>query len=187
MKRPLSALALAGCAVLVNAQTASTVSENLVHTHSSFDLIVRAPYADAAPLFGPEGERAWAGQHWDPRFIHPSPPRDEQGAVFTVNHGPLNAVWVTTCFDFEDRHFQYVSFLPGMMVTTVDVRFKPLDAESTRVTVVYTRTALSGEGGRHVLAMTAGDRRAGSEWQQAIDAYLAVRKRGPTSLPNQNP
>jgi hypothetical protein len=49
--------------------------------------MVHAPFAKAAPLFGPEGERAWAGKHWNPEFIHPQPARDVEGAVFTIQHG----------------------------------------------------------------------------------------------------
>ena len=79
-------------------------------------------------------------------------------------------------FDVEGRHFQYVYFIPDLMVTVIDVRFKPLGADSTAVNVVYTRTALTLEGNQHVTAMTEGDKKAGKEWQQAIDAYLAHAK-----------
>jgi hypothetical protein len=67
-----------------------------LHLSTSFDLVVHAPYAKTAPLFGPEGERAWAGKHWNPEFIHPQPAADIEGAVFTIQHGPYKAVWVTT-------------------------------------------------------------------------------------------
>lgn len=143
---------------------------------TSFDLSVAASYAKTAPLFGPEGERAWAGKHWDPQFIHPQPAHDEQGAVFTVKHGPYTAVWVNTLFDVEARHFQYVYFLQNLMVTTIDVQFKPVDASTTQVHVTYTRTAVTPEGNEHVTAMSEGDKTAGKDWQQAIGEYLAERK-----------
>jgi hypothetical protein len=148
-----------------------------MHTETAFDLVVHASYSETAPLFGPEGERAWTGKHWDPQFIHPLPARDVEGAVFTIKHGPFNATWVTTVFDMEARHFQYVYFLPDLMVTTINVRFKPVDAASTQVKVIYTRTALTPAGNEHVTAMTDGDQNSGKEWLDAIDAYLAGRKR----------
>ena len=157
-------------------QTAN-VSEQCVRTKTSFDLTVHASYDETAPLFGPEGERPWAGKHWDPQFIYPRPARDEEGAVFTVQHGPVSAVWVNTVFDVEGRHFQYAYFIAGLMVTTIDVRFNPVDVANTQVHVVYTRTAPAPEGNEHVTAMTEGDHRAGKEWQEAIDTYLANRKR----------
>jgi hypothetical protein len=127
-------------------------------------------------LFGPNGERGWAGKHWNPEFIHPQPGADVEGAVFTVQHGPYRAVWVNTLFDVEARHFQYVYFLPDLIVSVIDVRFKPDGADSTKVNVVYARTAITPPGNEHVAAMSEIDRTAGKDWQVAIDAYLAGDK-----------
>jgi hypothetical protein len=154
-------------------QSASRPRENLMHVQNSFDLVVHASYAETAPLFGPEGERAWAGKHWDPQFVHPLPARDVAGAVFTIRHGPYSAVWVTTQFDLEARHIQYAYFLQNLMVTTIDVRFKPIDPSTTGVSVVYTRTAVTPEGNEHVTAMSEGDKDSGKDWQDALDKYLA--------------
>ncbi len=54
------------------------------HVTNSFHFVIRAPLSRAAPLFGPEGERCWAGQHWNPQFLYPQPGKDVEGAVFTV-------------------------------------------------------------------------------------------------------
>ena len=45
----------------------------LMHARSEFTFTVQAPMAEAFPLFGPEGERAWAGPEWDPQFVYPIP------------------------------------------------------------------------------------------------------------------
>lgn len=163
------------CATLALGQTAPVARETLMHTQSSFELIVHASFAETAPLFGPEGERVWAGKHWDPQFLYPQPAHDSEGAVFTVKHGPVTAVWVNTRFDIEARHFQYVYFLSNLMVTTIDVRFTSLGPDTTRVNVTYTRTAIAPEGNEHVQAMSEGDKSAGGEWQRSIDRYLADR------------
>jgi hypothetical protein len=180
MRSLLLLVALAASAAPALAQDVSTperaaAKEQLMRTQSSFDVVVRAPYAETAPLFGPEGERAWAGKHWDPHFIHPLPAHDEEDAVFTIQHGPFNAVWVTALYDVEGRHFKYVYFLDNLLVTTIDVRFEIIDAASTRARVVYTRTALQPEGNEHVTAFTSLDKTAGPEWQRAIDAWLSSR------------
>ena len=143
--------------------------------------VVEVAAQAAEGLFGPNGERAWAGEDWDPQFIYPQPAADVEGAVFTVQHGPLTAVWVTTAHDMEARHFQYVYFLPGLMVTTIDVRFSVVGADATGVNVVYTRAAIAPKGNAHVTAMTEGDKQAGKEWQTALDTYLAQGK--PRSKP----
>lgn len=165
------------------ALSASTLGQSpvsastLLRTQTTFDLVVHLPYAEAAPLFGPEGERSWAGKHWNPQFLYPRLPRDEQNAVFTIQHGPVTVTWVNTLFDLEGRHFIYAYFIPGIMVSTIDVAFTPTDAKTTKVHVAYTRTALTTEGNGHVAAFTETDKAAAHDWQTAIDTYLASRKR----------
>lgn len=176
MKPAFTIAAAAAIGVSALAQSPAVPSIQLLRTETAFDLTVRLPYTEAAPLFGPEGERAWAGKHWDPHFVYPQPAHDEQGAVFSVQHGPVTATWVNTLFDLEGRHFIYAYFIPGIMVTTIDVRFTSPSADTTKVHVVYTRTALTHEGNEHVSALTAGDKSAAHEWQQSIEAYLASRK-----------
>jgi hypothetical protein len=166
-----AAIALTACA-----RTPAAGPAPLQHVMTTFDLMVNAPYAIAAPLFGPEGERAWAGRHWNPEFIYPQPARDEEGAVFTIQHGHMKAVWVNTLMDTPAQHFQYVYVLPDIMVTVIDVRFKVISPDATGVNVVYTRTALTPGGNEHVSAMSADDKTAGKEWEQAISAYLAQQK-----------
>src|SRR5690242_9641972 len=77
----------------------SLPASQLLRTQTAFDLTIALPYTEAAPLFGPEGERHWAGKHWDPQFLYPQPAHDEQGAVFTVQHGQVTATWVNTLYD----------------------------------------------------------------------------------------
>jgi hypothetical protein len=168
-------IAVLGLAIPAWTQPPPAAPEPLLHIRTAFDLVVHLPYEKAAPLFGPEGERVWVGKHWDPKFIYPQPANDVEGAVFTIQHGPFSAVWVNTLFDLPGRHFQYVYFLPGLMVTVIDVRFKQIDA-ATQVNVIYTRTAITPEGNEHVQAMSENDKTSGKDWQQAIDAYCASRK-----------
>lgn len=167
-------IGLAGMAMPALAQ--SPVAQPLLRTSTSFNLVVHAPYAKAAPLFGPEGERLWAGKHWNPEVLYPQPAADEEGMVFTIQHGPVKAVWINTLFDVNARHFQYVYIIPEIMVTVIDVRFKIVSAETTGVHVVYMRTALTPEGNEHVNTMTEGDKTAGKEWEEAIAQYLAHEK-----------
>jgi hypothetical protein len=170
-------LAFTAAAVIsTSALGQSTPAPQLARTQTAFDILVHLPYVEAAPLFGPEGERPWAGKQWNPQFLYPQPAHDEQGAVFTIQPGPVTAVWVNTLFDLDMRHFIYACFITGIMVTTVDVRFNPIEPAATKVHVVYTRTALTLEGNDHVTTFTDADKTAAHDWQQAIDDYLANRK-----------
>jgi len=175
MNHLLTFLAASAFAAPAVAQVAADPSQNCLHISTSFDLTVHASYTETIPLFGPEGERAWAGKHWNPQFVYPRPAKDVEGAVFVVQHGPFHAAWVNTAFDIEGRHLQYVYFMADLMVTVIDVRFKPISPNSTAVHVTYTRTALTLAGNEHVIAMSEGDKSAGKEWQQGIDAYLDSR------------
>jgi hypothetical protein len=155
-----------------NAQSAAVPA----HVSNSFHFVIRAPLSRAAPLFGPEGERCWAGQHWNPVFLYPQPGTDVEGTVFTVRRGAETSVWVNTLFDPEGGRMQYVSFVPGIHVFTVDVRLTPLDSSSTSVEVTYVRTALNVGANNEVQAMGNGDRESGPHWQQAIETCLAAQR-----------
>jgi hypothetical protein len=172
-------IAFAALSSQASSPTVPSRQQPCLHTRTSFDLLVHASYAVTAPLFGPNGERSWAGEDWNPEFIYPrqpsegQPASDEEGAVFTVRHGPFSAVWVTTAFDVVARHYQYVYFQPDLMVAVIDVRFQPMSAVSTAVDVVFTRTALTLQGNKHVTAMSEIDKTAGKDWPKALDDYLA--------------
>jgi hypothetical protein len=175
MRRLLTCLALWGFAVVAGAQEKAPAPAPCLHTETRFHITVPAPYEEASLIFGPEGERVWAGEEWDPYFLYPLPARDEEGAVFTLHHGPMQVTWINTAFDLPGRHIQYVYFLPGVMVTLIDLRFQPAGA-STGVDVRYARTALSPDGNEHVQEFTRHDQKSGRHWQEGIDAWLAGRK-----------
>lgn len=144
------------------------------HVVNTFRFQLAAPLARVAPLFGPEGERCWAGKHWDPHFLYPQPARDTEGAVFTVQHGPHTSVWVNTVFDLDHGRMQYVSVIDGVVVSVIDVRLTALDASHTSVEVTYARTALDPAANDVVTAMGSDDRDSGPHWQQSIEGCLGV-------------
>jgi hypothetical protein len=154
---------------------AAEPAQQLAHVSNTFSFIVNASMRDAAPLFGPEGERAWAGEDWNPQFVFPTPAKDIEDAVFTVRHGEQTAVWVNTVFDVEVGRMQYVYVLADLLATTIDVRLHPIDLAHTRVDVTYVRTALRPEGNEHVLHMGRHDGQQGPEWETSINAYLLHR------------
>jgi hypothetical protein len=153
-------------------QSAGTAPAMPAHVSNSFEFEIHAPLSTAAKLFGPEGERCWAGRHWNPVFVYPQPGKDVEGAVFTVQHGPHTVVWVNTIFDLGAGRMQYVAVIPDAMTFTVDVRLSSVDASTTHVKVIYTRTALDPAVNQDVIAMGKSDRESGPDWQKAIEGYL---------------
>ncbi len=147
------------------------------HASTSFQFVIDAPMARAAPLFGPEGERAWSGKEWDPQFVYPSRPADIEGAVFTVAHGDHPSVWVNTRFDLREGRMQYVVFVPAVMTTTIDVDLTP-QGPKTVAKVTYRRTALTAEAEAHVAMLSEDDASKGPEWSRAISNLLRSKRSG---------
>ena len=172
-------LALATCVLPLLSQKPEAIvtvsSQPAAHVSNSFAFTVNAPLKDAAPLFGPEGERAWSGDDWNPQFVFPVPARDVEGAVFTVRHGEHTAIWVNTLFDLSAGRMQYVYVLGDLLTTTIDVRLHATDAAHTKVEVTYVRTALRPEANEHATALGKHDGEQGEAWEKAINAYLLRR------------
>jgi hypothetical protein len=74
-------------------QTAETVHTptQFAHVNNTFRFEAAAPLARVAPLFGPEGERCWAGKHWDPQFVYPSRPEIWRGPFSRCGTGSITA------------------------------------------------------------------------------------------------
>lgn len=148
----------------------------LAHARSEFTFTMQAPMAEAFPLFGAEGERAWGGPHWDPQFVYPVPAKDVEGAVFRVHHGHHSATWVNTAFDAQAGHAAYVYVIDGKLATRIDVQLSPIDPGTTRAQVRYERTALDPSVNPDVADMAQNDPKMGSEWEREIAAYLKSRR-----------
>ena len=175
MNPALLALVLA-LPLLTTSQTAETMQTppHIAHVSNTFHFQLAAPLARVAPLFGPEGERCWAGKDWDPHFLYPQPARDIAGRrLHRPARPPHNSIWVNTVFDLAAGSMQYVSVLPDVLLNVIDVHLKPIDATRTAVEVTYTRTALAPAANEDVTAMGTADRDNGPHWQTTIEACLS--------------
>jgi hypothetical protein len=144
-----------------------------VHLSTRFHFEVDAPFSRTALLFGPESERSWAGEHWNPIFFYPQPGKDIEGAVFTVANGPHTSIWVNTLYDVAGGRMQYVAIVPQVVATLVDVKLTSVDSGKTRVDVTYTRTALDPVANDYVRDLDRHDAVSGPEWGKAIHASLS--------------
>lgn len=147
-------------------------STEMAHTRAEFKFTANAAFEQTAPLFGANEERKWSPD-WSPQFVYPTPARDAPGMVFRVEHGQHSSVWINTVFDLAAGHIQYAYVLNDAMVTLIDIHLTREGAEKTGVDVVYERTALMPEANEHVQHFAKGDERAGKEWEEAINGYLA--------------
>ena len=152
-------------------QSSAPAATQPVQVRSEFQFNLGVSPAQAAPLFGPEGERCWAGGDWNPHFVFPQPAHDQQDAVFTVPHGSSTMTWVNTVFNIAEGHIQYVAFIPSAMAMTVDVRLTPA-AAGTHVDVTFVHTALDPSVNAKVAEMAEHHRSSGPEWVHNIESCL---------------
>jgi hypothetical protein len=124
-------------------------AERAVRSHS---FVLALPVARAFPLFEPEGERVWA-KGWEPKYLHPANGRTEAGMVFTTSHGGEDTTWLMTRYEPAAGIVEYARVTPGSRIASVLVQCARLDAARTRVTVIYTFTALSEAGNGYVRSM----------------------------------
>jgi hypothetical protein len=147
-------------------------AERAVRSHV---FTVPLPPVEAFRLFEPEGEREWA-QGWDPRYLYPHDGTAQPGMVFTTRHGNESTIWNLTRHDPQAGVVEYLRVTPGSRLASVLVQCAAVGSDQTRVTVVYTFTALSEAGNDYVRAMDEGHYRAFIEgWGTAIEAALAKR------------
>jgi hypothetical protein len=156
-------------------------SGSALRCRGEFTLAVRAPFAEAIELFGAHGESVWAGPDWNPRFLDPVPPHDQAGAVYLMRGSEGTILGYTTDFDREAGHLRHVFVRGANSVTVIDIRLVASTSASTKVTVVYERTALHPGAEPEVRALAAQDEAQAKEWEDAIAAYLKSR---PTARPD---
>ena len=108
--------------------------------------------------------------------MYPIPAKDVEGAVFRMHHGHHSATWVNTAFDARAGHAAYAYVIEGKLTTWIDVQLTPVDAATTRVRVMYERTALSPSVNQDIAEMAQTDPKMGAEWEKAIGEYLRSGK-----------
>ena len=138
---------------------------------SNFRLTANAPFDVAWPLFGADKERVWAPD-WEPVFLWPEKPFDQEGMVFRVRARRQDrglgqhrirpfgtADSIRLCDSGCGGHGDHARAHAGI-------------AARRNVDVVYERTALAERQMKLVRDMAARDRVAGTEWSQQINGYL---------------
>jgi hypothetical protein len=162
----------AGLAMVSVALTPQEPATALAHTRTQFHFTAEAAFEQVATLFGADEERKWS-PGWNPQFVYPNPPRDQEGMIFRVEHGQFSSVWVNTALDLAAGHIQYVYVVNEAMATLIDIHLTRNGAMKTGVTVVYERTALTPEANEHVAHFAKQDEGAGTEWSHGINGYFA--------------
>ena len=173
-----------------SAPNPSVSAAERAHVVSTFRFEMAGPTERVAPLFAPEAERRWAGDHWKPAFLYPEPGRDVPGTVWTIQFGHFYSAWVNT-LDLTSGRIQYeamapdrlvtvvpdrlVTVVPDRLVTVVDVRVTALAPAHTDVDVTYTRTALHPAPTEDVRSLGQSDREIGPDGKRCQVSSWATR------------
>ena len=146
-----------------------------VHVEHSHAFVVELALERAFRLFEPEGERLWA-KGWDPEYLHPAgADAAERGMVFRTAHGGEETLWTIVRHEPDAGVVEYVRATPGSRLGTVLVQCARLDTARTRVTVVYSLTALSEKGNGTLRALDAPAYEAFiRSWEESIRSAITT-------------
>jgi hypothetical protein len=123
--------------------------------------------ADASfPMFGPLGERAWAGDDWQPEVLWSDGPSDSEGMVFRQK----NEIWVNVRLDATARVAEYVRF-GDTVVTRIRVALTPQGTDACTVNVRYDWIAINEAGNAEVAKRAAT---MTIDWEDAVNVALDV-------------
>ena len=143
-----------------------------VHIDRAGVVAVALPFADAFPLFTPEGERQWAAG-WDPCYVHPIEPDTGEGVVWqTTNKGVGTATWVQTRYGPATGVTSYVYVIPDHHTAMVDVWVTPDGEGRSRASVRYRMTSLSSDADDFVRAFGEAYEQEMAGWTEAIQRHV---------------
>jgi hypothetical protein len=134
---------------------------------------VPLPVAAALTLFTPEGERRWAGPHWDPTYAIPNAASDDSapGTVFATESDGGAATWIVV--ERREDRISYARVAPGRIAGTVSVECsRGATSDETLATVRYDVTSLGPDGVAFIEHLEEGYAAFLDEWRREILATL---------------
>jgi hypothetical protein len=134
------------------------------HETAATILSLTASTERAFPMFGPLGERAWAGPEWTPEVLWADGEGDREGMVFRQK----GEVWVNVRFDSREHVAEYVRF-GETVVTRIRVILTPRGDDACSADVRYDWIALSEEGNKEVVRRRES---LSIDWEEAVNAAL---------------
>jgi hypothetical protein len=169
-------LLLLACTAVLAAGRLCSEETKLLHAERSFAVRLNAPPSQAIGLFAPVGEREWS-PNWNPRMIFSNDGSSPaKGSVFTTSDQDGEQIWVVTDYDAQNGFIKYVTVLPGLMVTEIEIRVQEQCGDHSVAEVTHRRTALSPEGNHFVSALSENAAGHAAHWEHAINEALRKRK-----------
>lgn len=143
------------------------------HVERSFTITLSAPPAVAFQAFGPSAEKRWS-PGFNPVFAYPNPPKETDGAVFTLQRRTTQ-IWLLQTWDVRHYIVHYVAVDPGEKTTDILIRLMPWGVHKSRATISYTWTSLTSSGDAEVAHVAKSFVSEAPHWESTINDYLAGR------------
>ena len=136
-----------------------------------------APPDKVFPLLCPVRESDWL-DGWQAKIIYSESGLAEKDCVFhTSMPNAEDAFWVITRYDREARGIAFARFMPGKLVSVLEIDLAPCGSERSEVHIAYTHTAVAPEGNQWIEGLTEEDFIATMRfWENAINHYLTTGK-----------
>jgi hypothetical protein len=137
----------------------------------SFSVALRAPAAQALPLFDPLGEARWAPR-WEPVFARASDRTTlPEGAVFTTRGDDGRPMtWLLQRYDRRSGEIAYAVFVPDDAVISIRIVVHDRTPGTSEAQVSYDVVAISTAGDRFVQDFRTSFPHMQPHWQRALDA-----------------
>ena len=161
------------CLVLVSAAPAwaSETSGSARRIHERVGTVrIHGPASRTFLFFTPEGERAWAGEGWDPRIVCSKSGRDEPEMLFRNGTNP--ALWIVTRLDAKARVVEYVMVTDDVL-TVLHIEVAAAGDNESAATVSYQWIPRTGAGEEMASVHDRHFAPTLEHWQEAMNAVLA--------------
>jgi len=123
------------------------------------------------PLLCPVREREWL-PGWACRMVYSQSGLAEPGAVFTTAGELGETVWLVS-EHVAPRRVAFVRFQPEGLAVWCEIELAPLDDGRSRVSIVYTYTAVNDQGGTALAALTEEAwQKMQTYWESSMNDWL---------------
>jgi hypothetical protein len=146
-----------------------------VHIERSHSFVVDLPLGRAFSSSSPRANASGPKVGIPSISIPPGASAAARGNVFRTGHGGEETLWTIVRHEPGVGIVEYVRATPGSRMGMVLVQCMPLEAARTRVTVVYSLTALSEKGNEVLRKLDAPAYEAFiRSWEEAIRSAITT-------------
>ncbi|MCG8581989.1 MAG: hypothetical protein MI866_18830 [Bacteroidales bacterium] len=149
----------------------------------TYEQIINGSFKQIMPLYCPVRELDWC-ENWDPKAVYSNSGLVEKDCVFITSHGNDDVVWIVSDYDVENGHVVMYYYVPGVLVTKLEIQLEALTEKQSKAVLTYSKTAISDIGKTALESFTKKEYDLMMDsWEKAMNHYLKTGEML-TGLPN---